>query len=118
MEVTYESRQDPYTLRQARYLHTGNQACPDDDSGAPCLLRQHREELEPEIWTQWSDPEPVIRRVVNDPIGEKVFQCDANPTYLHVIVDLRIEPTPHSDPTFNVQTSFRPRNFPAVSSCP
>lgn len=65
----------------------------------------------------WSDPRLVIDRVANDS-GEPVFACDTQSTFLRVNVDLYIEPTPQSDPKFNISTSVRPRNYPEGANCP
>lgn len=64
----------------------------------------------------WSDPQLVVDRVANDS-SQPVFACDTQSTYLRVNIDLHIEPTPQSDPQFNVSTSVRPRNY-GETPCP
>lgn len=75
-----------------------------------------REVYDPDTGT-WSDPHLVIDRVVNDS-SQPVFACDTNSTLLRVNLDLHIEPTPRSDPNFNISTSVRPRNYPERANCP
>lgn len=65
----------------------------------------------------WSAPETVLERVAND-APRPVFSCDTQSTLLRVTIDLHIEPTPQSDPSFNVTTTVRPRNFPERADCP
>lgn len=65
----------------------------------------------------WGAPETIIQRVVNTG-GQPVFACETATTLLRVTVDLHIEPTPRSDPNYNLHTSFRPRNFPSIATCP
>lgn len=75
-----------------------------------------RQQFDPSTST-WSELQPIVERVVN-PVAEPVFTCDTQSTLLRVNVDLQIEPTPQSDPNYNVHTSIRPRNFPSKASCP
>lgn len=75
-----------------------------------------RQQFDPATST-WSELQPIVERVVN-PAPEPVFTCDTQSTLLRVNVDLQIEPTPRSDPNYNVHTSIRPRNFPSKASCP
>lgn len=65
----------------------------------------------------WSDPQTVVDRVVNE-TTEPLFACDTQSSLVRVTVDLQIEPTPRSDPNFNVHTSIRPRNYPERATCP
>ncbi len=65
----------------------------------------------------WSEPQPVIERVANTG-SEPVFACDTQSTLLRVNIDLKIKPTPASDPVLNLYTSVRPRNFPSKARCP
>lgn len=65
----------------------------------------------------WTTPRPIVSRVVNL-ASDPVFACDTQSTLLRVNVELQIEPTPQSDPNYNVATSIRPRNFPSKASCP
>lgn len=93
-------------FKLVRYSHTDGQL--------------HRQEFDA-VASAWSDPQTVIERLKNT-AEQPAFSnsaCDAESiTLQRVIVDLYIEPTPASDPSLNVQTSFRPRNFPSVASCP
>ena len=93
------------SFKQVRYVHTGTD-----------LERQEFDTVAGE----WSDALTVIERVVNaaeDPVFSD-SSCDAQSiTLQRVIIDLRIEPTPQSDPVLRLETSFRPRNFPSVSVC-
>lgn len=75
-----------------------------------------REVYDPSTDT-WGDPQLVVDRVVNDS-SQPVFACDTQSTFLRVNLDLHIEPTPQSDPKFNVTTSVRPRNYPEKATCP
>lgn len=75
-----------------------------------------REIYDPENQT-WTDTGVLIQRVANAQ-GEPVFSCEENATLLRVTVDLKIEPTPKSDPTLNLHTSVRPRNFAREAECP
>jgi type II secretory pathway component PulJ len=94
------------SFRLVRYLHAEGQL--------------HRQEFDADA-AEWSDTRVVIERLKNT-AEQPVFSnsaCDAESiTLQRVIVDLYIEPTPASDPSLNVQTSFRPRNFPSVATCP
>jgi hypothetical protein len=90
------------SFRTVRYTHTGTE------------LR--REVYDPGTST-WGPALTLIERVANS-ASEPVFACDTQSTLLRVNVDLRIQPTPQSDPTYNLATSLRPRNFPSVASCP
>lgn len=65
----------------------------------------------------WGALRTVVERVANDGT-QPVFACDTQSTLLRVNVDLHIEPTPQSDPNFNVHTSVRPRNFASKAVCP
>lgn len=65
----------------------------------------------------WGTPQTVVERVDNNG-SQPLFDCDTSSTLLHVIVDLYLRPTPNSAPNFELKTSVRPRNFPAVSTCP
>jgi hypothetical protein len=89
-------------FRTVRYRHTGTEL--------------QRQQYDADTST-WSELQLIINRVVN-PDDEPVFACDTQSTLLRVNVDLQIEPTPQSDPNYNVHTSIRPRNFPSKSSCP
>jgi hypothetical protein len=89
-------------FHSVRYTHTGTE------------LR--RELFDPDTST-WGVPLVVIERVANA-ATQKVFSCDTQSSLLKVTVDLYVHPTPQSDPSLNVQTSVRPRNFPSASVCP
>jgi hypothetical protein len=89
-------------FRTVRYVHT-----------ASALQRQQFNDAT----STWSTLQPIVERVVNAG-AEPVFACDTQSTLLRVNVDLQIEPTPQSDPNYNVHTSIRPRNFPSKASCP
>jgi hypothetical protein len=93
-------------FQQVRYVHADSEL--------------QRQRFDPEAGV-WSDPITVIERVKNT-AEQPVFSnssCDeASITLQRVVVDLYIEPTPVSNPSLNIQTSFRPRNFPSVASCP
>jgi hypothetical protein len=89
-------------FRTVRYRHTGTE------------LR--REQFQPDTST-WTELQTIVERVVNSG-AEPVFACDTQSTLLRVNIDLHIEPTPQSDPNYNVHTSIRPRNFPSKASCP
>ena len=65
----------------------------------------------------WGTPQTVVQRVSNAP-SDPLFDCDTTSTLLHVTIDLRLRPTPNSAPNYQLRTSVRPRNFPAVASCP
>jgi hypothetical protein len=65
----------------------------------------------------WGTPQTIVQRVSNAS-GEPLFDCDTASTLLHVTIDLRLRPTPNSAPNYQLRTSVRPRNFPAVASCP
>lgn len=78
--------------------------------------RLEREEFDASTST-WSDKETIVERVKNSE-SQPVFGCDTQSTLLRVNVDLHIEPTPQSDPSYNLRTSVRPRNFPSKASCP
>jgi Tfp pilus assembly protein PilV len=94
------------SFRQIKYAHTGGQ-----------LLRSEFDS----VAGTWSEALVVIERLKNTS-SQPAFSnsaCDAESiTLQRVVVDLYIEPTPASNPSLNLQTSFRPRNFPAVASCP
>lgn len=89
-------------FRTVRYSHTGT------------VLQ--RQELDADTST-WSAPLNIVERVTNTG-SQPVFACDTQSTLLRVNVDLHIEPTPQSDPNYNVHTSVRPRNFPSKAVCP
>ncbi len=89
-------------FRTVRYRHSGTE-----------LQRQQYDAAT----STWSGYQTIVKRVVN-PAPEPVFACDTQSTLLRVNVDLQIEPTPQSDPNYNVHTSIRPRNFPSKASCP
>jgi type II secretory pathway component PulJ len=65
----------------------------------------------------WSAGVALVERVTND-ASTPVFSCDTQSTLLRVNIDLRIEPTPRSDPSLQVTTSIRPRNFQSAAICP
>ena len=65
----------------------------------------------------WGSLRTIVERVANTG-SQPVFACDTQSTYLRVNVDLHIEPTPVSNPNYNVHTSIRPRNFASIASCP
>jgi len=65
----------------------------------------------------WSAAGVLIERVANT-ASEPVFACDEGSTLMRVTVDLQIEPTPQSNPTLNLHTSVRPRNFERQKTCP
>jgi type II secretory pathway component PulJ len=75
-----------------------------------------RQEFNPSTST-WSAPQTIVERVGNTG-SQPVFACDTQSTFLRVNIDLHIEPTPDSDPKYNIHTSVRPRNFPSKASCP
>lgn len=89
-------------FRTVRYRHTATEL--------------QRELFDPNAST-WSSPQTIVERVTNNG-SQPVFACDTQSTLLRVNVDLLIEPTPQSDPNYNVHTSIRPRNFPSKASCP
>jgi len=89
------------SFQTLRYNHTGE-----------TLTRQTFNESTAE----WSEPLVTVDRVVNA-ASQPVFSCDSDTSYLRLTVDLHIEPTPNSNPTFNVQTSIRPRNFLSAAVC-
>lgn len=89
-------------FRTVRYRHNGTTL--------------QRQELDDGSGT-WGALRPIVERVANSG-AQPVFACDTQSTYLRVNVDLHIEPTPQSDPNFNVNTSIRPRNFASIASCP
>jgi prepilin-type N-terminal cleavage/methylation domain-containing protein len=88
--------------RTVKYLHSGGQ-----------LLRS----LYDPPTSTWSEPQSVIDRVANTG-AQPVFACDTTSSLLKVTVDLHIRPTPNSDPTYDVLTSVKPRNFSDKASCP
>jgi Flp pilus assembly pilin Flp len=94
------------SFQLVRYTHTEGQ-----------LLRQEFDTTAGE----WADAQVVIERLKNTD-EQPVFTnsaCDEESiTFQRVVVDFYIEPTPQSDPSLNIQTSFRPRNFPSVGTCP
>lgn len=90
------------TFQTVRYTHTAEEL---------------RREIYDDATSQWSAPQTLVSRVVNEG-AEPVFECDTGSTLLHVNIDLKIEPTPVSDPHLNMATSVRPRNFPTKSGCP
>jgi type II secretory pathway pseudopilin PulG len=65
----------------------------------------------------WGSPQTVVERVSNSG-SEPLFDCDTTSTLLKVNIDLKLRPTPNSAPNYNLHTSVRPRNFPAVATCP
>jgi hypothetical protein len=67
--------------------------------------------------SSWGTPQLVVERVSNG-ASDPLFDCDTTSTLLHVTIDLRLRPTPNSAPNYQLRTSVRPRNFPAVASCP
>lgn len=89
-------------FRAVRYRHQGTE-----------LQRQEFDEAS----STWGALRPVVERVANSG-SQPVFACDTQSTLLRVNVDLHIEPTPQSDPNFNVHTSVRPRNFASKAVCP
>ncbi len=89
-------------FRTVRYRHVGTE-----------LQRQEFDDGS----STWGGLRPIVERVANSG-SQPVFACDTQSTYLRVNVDLHIEPTPQSDPNFNVNTSIRPRNFASIASCP
>lgn len=89
-------------MRTLRYVHTGTEL--------------QRQVFNPDT-TTWGALRTVVERVANSG-SQPVFACDTQSTFLRVNVDLHIEPTPESNPNFNVNTSVRPRNFGEVASCP
>lgn len=90
------------TFRTVRYRHT--------------VDRLERQVFDPAT-TTWSESQTVIERVSNG-AAAPVFKCDVVSSLLRVNVDLRIRPTPQSNPVYNVETSVRPRNFPSKATCP
>lgn len=90
------------SFRAVRYVHAGTE-----------LQRQQFDDAT----STWSALQPIVQRVANAP-AEPVFACDTQSTLLRVNVDLQIEPTPQSDPNYNIHTSIRPRNFPSKATCP
>lgn len=90
------------SFQTLRYSHAGTE-----------LLR---EVFDP-VTATWGTPLPVIERLTNTS-SQPVFSCDRQTSLLRVTIDLYIEPTPRSDPSLNVQTSIRPRNFPSAANCP
>ena len=76
-----------------------------------------RRELFDDAHDTWGTPVTVIQRVANTP-SQLAFSCDTQSSLLKVTVDLFIEPTPHSNPYYEVQTSVRPRNYPSKATCP
>ncbi len=104
---------EPLTIRPIRYTHVGTE-----------LLKQ----MYDFGTSTWSTPVTVIERVANtcviadgdctDVDEEPVFGCDTNSSLLKLTIDMHIEPTPKSNPTLNVQTSVRPRNYPSAATCP
>jgi type II secretory pathway component PulJ len=89
-------------FRTVRYLHASESL--------------NRSLLDPDTGT-WSDAQPVIERLVNG-TDRPVFSCDSGTTLARLTIDLWIMPTPQSNPSLNLQTSIRPRNFPERASCP
>jgi type II secretory pathway pseudopilin PulG len=87
--------------------------CSDAGSTPRTLTRQ----VFDSVSHTWGAAQTVIQRVTNSS-SQAVFACDTQSTLLRVILDLYIEPTPKSDPNLHVVDSFRPRNFPAVATCP
>lgn len=83
--------------------------------------RQVGTELQRQVYdagtSTWGPLSTAIERVENNG-SQAVFGCDTQSTLLHVNVNLYIEPTPQSDPNYNVATSVRPRNFSSKASCP
>jgi type II secretory pathway pseudopilin PulG len=75
-----------------------------------------REIFDPVAGT-WGTAQPVIDRVANTST-QPLFSCDTQSSLLRVTVDLHISPTPVSNPSYNLQTSIRPRNFPSKAVCP
>jgi hypothetical protein len=67
--------------------------------------------------SSWGSPQTVVQRVSNA-ASEPLFDCDTTSTLLKVNIDLKLRPTPNSAPNYNLHTSVRPRNFPAVATCP
>jgi hypothetical protein len=65
----------------------------------------------------WGLDEAIVDRVENTG-AQPIFGCDTQSTLLRVNVDLYIQPTPQSDPSYNLHTSVRPRNFPSKATCP
>jgi hypothetical protein len=65
----------------------------------------------------WGALATIVDRVGNS-AAQPVFACDTQSTLLRVNIDLHIEPTPESNPKYNLNTSVRPRNFPQKASCP
>jgi type II secretory pathway pseudopilin PulG len=70
-----------------------------------------------ETTSTWGSSQTVVERVSNTG-SEPLFDCDTTSTLLKVNIDLRLRPTPNSAPNYVLHTSVRPRNFPAVASCP
>ena len=89
-------------FRTVRYVHSGSTL--------------QRQEFHDGTGT-WGPLRTIVERVENTG-SQPVFACDTNSTYLRVNVNLHIEPTPQSNPNFNVNTSIRPRNFASIASCP
>ncbi len=90
---------DPKTVK---YTHTGSD-----------LQRSQYDDAT----STWGTPQTVVERVSNE-AAEPLFDCDTSSTLLKVNIDLHLRPTPNSAPSYVLQTSVRPRNFPAVASCP
>jgi prepilin-type N-terminal cleavage/methylation domain-containing protein len=64
----------------------------------------------------WGTAQVVVQRLQND-ASQPVFACDAQSTYLRINIDLRVQPSPSSNPTYDVSTTIRPRNFSQVQGC-
>jgi prepilin-type N-terminal cleavage/methylation domain-containing protein len=65
----------------------------------------------------WSAGIVELERVANDG-STPVFSCETQSTLLRLNIDLRVQPTPGSDPQLQVTTSIRPRNFQSAANCP
>jgi prepilin-type N-terminal cleavage/methylation domain-containing protein len=64
----------------------------------------------------WGAGQMIVDRVANTAL-QPVFVCDTAGSFLTITVDLHLAPTPHSNPTYDVRTSVRPRNFPQAAVC-
>jgi prepilin-type N-terminal cleavage/methylation domain-containing protein len=97
-------------FKTVRYTCTG---CSDAGTQPRTLAKQDFDTAT----STWGVAQPLIERLTNTG-SQPVFTCDTQSTLLRLTVDLFIEPTPQSNPNLHVVNSVRPRNYPAVATCP